>query len=228
MDEKQWLSCREPPILIDYMSANGFFHHKSAPRRRRLFGCACCLRLQRHLSKQGRKLLAIAERLAERDLTKARWKSAEEKNQISGSVNIFDAQSTMDLAAHSLLCADIKKASSGVAQYCLIAIGSEESSLGRKRKPILLEANAQADLIRDIFGIPWVVIPLKADPRWLTSNVVDLSRAIYEERAFDKMPILADALMDAGCDREEILSHCHSTAPHVRGCWVVDLLLGKS
>ena len=70
-------------------------------------------------------------------------------------------------------------------------------------------------------------IDIAIDPRWLTSNVVDLAGAIYEERAFEKMPILADALMDAGCDSEEIINHCRGNGPHVRGCWVVDLLTGR-
>ena len=65
------------------------------------------------------------------------------------------------------------------------------------------------------------------DPRWLTSTVIDLAQVIDEERAFDRIPILADALMDAGCDNEEIIAHCRSESPHIRGCWVVDLLLGK-
>ena len=62
---------------------------------------------------------------------------------------------------------------------------------------------------------------------WLTPDVVGLARGTYEETAFDRLPLLADALMDAGCDSEDILTHCRSEGPHVRGCWVVDLLLGK-
>jgi hypothetical protein len=57
---------------------------------------------------------------------------------------------------------------------------------------------------------------------------MDLARVIYAERCFDRLPILADALMDAGCDEEDILGHCHQQGKvHVRGCWVVDLMLGK-
>jgi len=81
-------------------------------------------------------------------------------------------------------------------------------------------------ILRDIFGNPFR--PIAIDPRWLTSTVVDLASAIYQEKAFDRMPILADALMDAGCDNEEIIAHCRGEGPHVRGCWAVDLLLGKS
>ena len=81
-------------------------------------------------------------------------------------------------------------------------------------------------LARDIFGNPFR--PAALDPSWLTSTVVTLARGIYEERAFDRMPILADALQDAGCDNEDVLNHCRGPGPHVRGCWVVDLVLGKT
>jgi hypothetical protein len=57
--------------------------------------------------------------------------------------------------------------------------------------------------------------------------VLKLSRAIYDDRAFDRLPVLADALEDAGCTDRTILAHCRSGGEHVRGCWVVDLLLGK-
>ena len=78
----------------------------------------------------------------------------------------------------------------------------------------------------DIFGNPFR--PVAVDPDWLTSTVVALARGIYDDRAFDRMPILADALQDAGCDNDDVLTHCRGDGPHVRGCWVVDLLLGKS
>jgi hypothetical protein len=79
--------------------------------------------------------------------------------------------------------------------------------------------------LRDIVGNPFQ--PTILDPRWRTADTLGLARGIYEDRAFDRMPLLADALMDAGCDDEPILSHCRTGGPHVRGCWVVDLLLGK-
>jgi hypothetical protein len=69
--------------------------------------------------------------------------------------------------------------------------------------------------------------PVIVDHCWLTSTVVGLARSIYDERGFDRMPALADALEQAGCDSEEILSHCRQPGVHVRGCWVLDLILGK-
>jgi len=80
--------------------------------------------------------------------------------------------------------------------------------------------------IRDIFGNPFR--PVAFDPAWQSETVVALATGIYAERAFERMPILADALEEAGCDNTDILNHCRGDGPHVRGCWVVDLVLGKS
>ena len=79
-------------------------------------------------------------------------------------------------------------------------------------------------LVRDIFANPFR--PVSADPAWLTSTVVQLAAGIYTDRAFDRLPILADALQDAGCDNADLLDHCRGPGPHARGCWVVDLILG--
>jgi hypothetical protein len=82
--------------------------------------------------------------------------------------------------------------------------------------------------MRDIFGNPFA--PATISSIWLTWNdgtVRSVAQAIYDDRAFDRLPILADALEDAGCDNADILTHCRSGGEHVRGCWVVDLLLGK-
>ncbi|MBY0456749.1 MAG: hypothetical protein K2V38_05395 [Gemmataceae bacterium] len=80
-------------------------------------------------------------------------------------------------------------------------------------------------LLRDIFGNPFR--PVAFSPEWRAETAVLLARQMYESRDFGAMPILADALQDAGCDDEGILAHCRGEGPHVRGCWVVDLVLGK-
>jgi hypothetical protein len=87
----------------------------------------------------------------------------------------------------------------------------------------------QAKLVRDIFSNPFR--PPSLDPSWLSWNdgtIPKLAQAIYDDRAFDRLPILADALEEAGCTNADILNHCRQPGEHVRGCWVVDLLLGKS
>jgi hypothetical protein len=85
--------------------------------------------------------------------------------------------------------------------------------------------HAQHTVFCDIVGDPAHLVPF--DPRWRTSDVIGVAQGIYDEKAFVRLPILADALMDAGCEDEQIISHCRSKGPHVRGCWVVDLVLGK-
>jgi hypothetical protein len=83
----------------------------------------------------------------------------------------------------------------------------------------------QARLLVCLFGLrPFR--PIAFDPDWRTVDAVGVARAIYDDRAFDRLPILADALMDAGCADEQVLAHCRSDGPHARGCWVVDLVLG--
>jgi hypothetical protein len=83
-------------------------------------------------------------------------------------------------------------------------------------------------LLHEVFGNPFR--PATVNSTWLAWNggtIRNIAQAIYDERAFDRMPILADALEDAGCDNADILRHCREPGEHVRGCWVIDLLLGK-
>jgi hypothetical protein len=94
-------------------------------------------------------------------------------------------------------------------------------TLARKKQEVFL-----ATLLRDIFGNPFR--PVSFDPAWRMGNVLSLAQAIYDERAFERLPILADALEDAGCTNADVLGHCRGGGEHVRGCWVVDLVLGKS
>jgi hypothetical protein len=80
--------------------------------------------------------------------------------------------------------------------------------------------------MRDIFGNPFR--PVAVNLSWLTSSVAAIAEGIYADKAFDHMPVLADALEDAGCSHEDILSHCRDAGAHVKGCWVVDLLKAGS
>src|SRR5262249_19280789 len=101
-------------------------------------------------------------------------------------------------------------------------IASEQALLQKKLKG---EVAQQVALYRDIFGNPFRAVTL--DPSWLTATVLTLAAGIYADRPFDRLPILADALQDAGCGNADVLDHCRSNSPHARGCWVVDLVLNK-
>lgn len=85
------------------------------------------------------------------------------------------------------------------------------------------QLRAEAEVLKDIFGNPFR--PVTIDSAWLSPYAVALARTIYEDRALDRMPELAEVLEAAGCDEVEILDHCRQPGPHVRGCWVVDALL---
>jgi hypothetical protein len=88
----------------------------------------------------------------------------------------------------------------------------------------LAEAAAQAALFRDLVAYPFE--PVVFDPGWRTSTVVALARGMYESRDFGPMPVLADALQDAGCEDPAVLDHCRDPEQvHVRGCWVFEAVL---
>jgi hypothetical protein len=90
------------------------------------------------------------------------------------------------------------------------------------------EKSAQSGLLRDIFSNPFR--PAALDPSWLTRHgglLVSMAQKMYESCDFTDLPILADALEEAGCANTDMLAHCRQPGDHVRGCWVVDLLLGK-
>ncbi len=90
------------------------------------------------------------------------------------------------------------------------------------------EREGQCQIVRDVFGDPFRPVP--ADDSWLTwqdGTVVKVAGAIYHSKTFDHLPVLADALEEAGCDTQDLLQHLRSPGPHVRGCWALDLALGN-
>src|SRR5260370_42064094 len=107
--------------------------------------------------------------------------------------------------------------------------GADPMLAGRAERLAEAEARVrQANLLREFFGNP--LRPAAVDPGWLTWHggmVRELAAVIFDEDAFGRLPILADALEDAGCTDQAILDHCRGGGAHVRGCWVVDLLLSK-
>jgi hypothetical protein len=109
----------------------------------------------------------------------------------------------------------------GVSRFVVEAV--KGSAKGNRAAVVTGEKQRQANLVRDIFFTPFRTAAVP--PAWLTCDVVSLAQAIYSDGAFDRIPILGDALEDAGCDKIEVLEHCRQSGEHVKGCWLVDLLL---
>jgi hypothetical protein len=216
LTEAQWLSVTYIHPLLGHLVEERKFHRTNLGRRKlRLFGCASCRLIWDLLPKDPcQNAVEIAERYADGLATKQDLQEA-----CSNARNFLreDFDQTELYAIHATVSVTDSAAKKSISAGLVVSFASH---LGWTQDSKLF-----CDLLREIFGNPFRPLSIKSS--WLTSHVKDLAKTIYEERDFDRMPILADALIDAGCNEEEILTHCHSTQKHVRGCWVVDLLLGK-
>jgi hypothetical protein len=166
--------------------------------------------------------ILLAEELADgcadgAEVARARENRLEEGDSSPSACSLYAAQDTLSADAFA---AALGAAYHGTQGFAML---SRESYFVGRRSEYLV----QADLVRDIFGNPFRSVTFLAE--WRTATAVGIAARMYESRDFSAMPILADALRDAGCENEDVLNHCRDTgARHVRGCWVVDLVLGKS
>jgi hypothetical protein len=216
--EAQWLAGTDPAPMLEFLRG------KASSRKLRLLCVTCChLIWPRLLDKRSRKAVAAAEQyadglVAEQGL-KAAWDAARQaarKSRPSRRRAKYRQVSTPEWDAVSAATAD----DSLVEYFAPEAVQAVLEAGDPEEPPPPL-----CPFIRDIFGNP--LRPVAADPRWLTSTAVALAQTIYGDRAFDRLPILADALEDAGCDDYDVLGHLRGEGPHVRGCWALDLVLGK-
>jgi hypothetical protein len=222
-----------------------FLRGKASDRKFRLFAVACC-RQAWHLfvDERSRRAVETTERFVDGRATadeqweagKKAWAAmmdpAKELQRKWERVAFFRAA----LAAHD--CAEWRprrsypvyffegeQAARGASFNTAMALTDKQTEHWESSEVILAK---QAHLLRDISGNPFRPFP-PIDPAWLAwhgGTLRQLALEIYNERAFDRLPILADALEDAGCDNAELLGHLRGPGHHVRGCWVVDLLLG--
>ena len=226
MTETEWLECSDSWLMIEQVEKD------NRQRKLRLFAAACCRRAW-HLSTDARVRNAVEaiESYLEGEVS-AEFCQRASDDAFKASLDHADDNMAESLAFAASDAANLEPdcglqafTSVGYAATFMAGHPSDQARQENRKVAWNSEKAAQAALIHDIFGNPFR--PVTLDPRWLTSTVLDLARTIYDERAFERMPILADALMDAGCDSEEIIKHCQGPGPHVRGCWVVDLLLAK-
>jgi hypothetical protein len=90
------------------------------------------------------------------------------------------------------------------------------------------EQAAQCELLREIFGNLFRPAPPVTDwLAWHGGAIRDLAQDVYVTRRFEPLPILADMPEEAGCADRDLLAHLRAPGPHVRGCWAVDLLMGR-
>jgi hypothetical protein len=219
--EGEWLACTDPTPMLEFLRG------KVSDRKLRLFACACCRRVRHLLNMEsGQTLAEISERYADRLATEGELEAALAKADDDFETVDHRTQSGEDAASATLLAAvrGVTYASDA-AWYSTKAVGYTASSHGGKCIAEAAERHGQADLLRGIFGNPFRLVSL--DPAWQTPTVLALAQSIYDQRAFERLPELADALEKAGCTNAYLLAHCRQPGPHVRGCWVVDLILGK-
>ena len=213
MDEKAWLDCTDPRPMI------GFLIRAASDRKLRLFACACCRRIWHLLSNEiGRSAVQAAGLHADGLISNEELNGARARAEVA-RVN----PPVPDSAAFCTTWVDNWPS----FPMGRIVLGVDDAPLFAARFSDNYGAERiwQATIVRDLFGNPFRPVTLAAS--CLTTTVKSLAQAIYEERNFTDMPVLADALEDAGCTNAEILTHCREAGDHARGCWGLDLILGK-
>jgi hypothetical protein len=232
MTEEEWLACDNPEPMLRLIG------NRASARKLRYFAIICSYRAyyliprwyyDRVRREEGDLLsfIKLAEQCAYGALNRDKLPASPFPNIITGNQNLLEV--AIRLAACPT--GDTIESAVSVARYAALAVQDSVASnwtwdqwvpAGNVRAE---EASEQTKYVRDIFGNPFR--PVAFSPSWHTDTVVTLAQQMYDSRDFGAMPILADALQDAGCDNDDILSHCRSNGSHVRGCWVVDLVLGK-
>jgi hypothetical protein len=226
MTEAEWIAATDPYDML--MSFPAKWDH----RKLWLFGCACLRRVWHLLKDQrSRSCVEVAERLVDSHASEQEAGATWEEFDAAANAGTLDSQ-WLDTheAIRSLVCF-VDPASSlqlayevaeGVGAFAAESVPVTPPATWTEtfRKAEREERTVQVKLLRDIFANPFR--PVAADPGWLTPKVVTLARTIYEDRAFDRIPLLADALEEAGCNDADILAHCLQPGEHVRACWVVD------
>jgi hypothetical protein len=242
----QFLGARRPTGLMRWLRRD---RGKSQPspqqaRKLRLLACACCRRIDDLMvDERSREAVEVAELHAVGAASDAELEAAREQARAAyeallarGNVPHLPlpyarpAEPTLAWvhAAGAALAAARGEVTEAMRAFekAAMLIATDFDDLAWAREAAC--AAAQVALIREIFGNP--CCDAIADPAWLRwhdGTVPRIALGIYKECRFADMPILHDALLDAGCDDETVLDHCRTTDGHVRGCWVIDALLEK-
>jgi hypothetical protein len=211
-NEQEWLACNDPLILLRFLLCQ-----RRAGWRNwigRLLGGACHRSFDRRL----RSFIAYALLSNSPYTTPELWEDVcrwiDNQPTAGGERFRFFSWCVAELGWRPLLVKE---------EWTVAWVLAREADLGG-------HGPQQCAFLRDLFGNPFCPLPRlpAAILAWNDGTVHRIAEGIYTERAFDRLPILADALEDAGCDNANILNHCRQPGVHVRGCWVIDSLLAKS
>lgn len=223
MTEAEWLTSCEPKALLAFVAG------RVSDRKLRLFAVACCRDVW-HMLKDDctRHAVEIGEAFADGKV------SAEETHTVSLAAWQWFWNADRETTDGKNAAASCARAAFPTGQYEYSLMGRTETM--RDNLEIVLTNLAwgehpreQACLFREVIGNPFAKPEL--DSRVLACNdgtVRRLAQSMYDDRRFEAMPVLADALEDANCTETSVLEHCRTHGGHVRGCWVVDLILGRS
>jgi hypothetical protein len=249
MTEAEWLACKEPSRLLASLFARIRGDKRAASDERfRRFAIACCRRVAEVLEFGDTYALDCLEIYATSRLREAILKArrfhrpaANDASRALSAVGQADGVTQLRAQARSLATSAVWMCTKSKATQAAMAYREAAAAMATIKMagapvpdshrynewlaPDSGELAVQAALLRDIFGNPFR--PVAFDPVWRTSSVATVAQTIYAERCFADMPILADALEEAGCTSADILDHCRSGQEHARGCWVVDLVLGR-
>jgi hypothetical protein len=217
MTEAEWLACENPNHALYLLRAVG----SRCRRKDRLAAAAGLRQFWPDLSAEQRRAVTAAERYADGEIRFPELRAAAVRagGGAGGTLPGAVARVTHREAADALWNATVL--------FLPVVAGGPVYT-----DPPFPEARAHAErgrpmmaILRCIFGNPYC--PVAFSPQWRTDTALSLARQMYDSRDFSAMATLADALQDAGCDSKDILSHCRGPAPHVRGCWLVDLVVAK-
>jgi hypothetical protein len=216
MTEGEWFACDHRIALWNCLEYHrDCLHYPISTRKMRLYGCACSRVVWHLLRPSVRAAVESMEARVDGRISRKQLKRAVRRMGVD--------ECPADTAARIAVEREpVEAQGSGAEHWAQAALIYTCNSTEAEANHRLI------GLFRDIFGNPFR--PVAIDPAWLRWNggtVVQLAAAIYDERRFQDLPILADALEEAGCTDAHLLDHCRQPGEHARGCWLLDHLLGK-
>jgi hypothetical protein len=207
--EAEWNACTDPQPMLEFLQG------KASDRKLWLIAVGYCRSIWRLMNDpRSRRGVEVAEQVADGYVTRTELEQVSQEATTAWREH-RDVASAAACQASFIKGVDDRSWLEWIASSASDTVAPE---IGRNR-------HARVHVLHEVFGNPFR--PTTLDQAWLTGSVVSLAQAIYTDRAFDRLPVLADALEDAGCTNQDILDHCRQPGEHCRGCWVVDLLLGK-